>query len=265
VSNLAIRRIGAGGVEPDVSAGVLVKNSPFSSVVVSTVSNDVTAFQSDGVDLLFSRGSTIRGNTLARNAFNGMFVLSSPDSRVIGNALTGNKNQGVELNSGSDRSVLLGNYAANNVSNGLVVGAVSDVLIENNTLRANPESGLFVFDLHGARISHNHASGNGAGIDLEGGQNGSTDNVLANNDTNRNTFLGLVVENGANHNLVTANTADSNLGAPGQGGGVIIASANGNTVRGNVAIGNDDVGIGVFEGNPGDTKRNVLTGNFRHQ
>ena len=33
-------------------------------------------------------------------------------------------------------------------------------------------------------------------------------------------------------------------------------------VRANVAIGNLDVGIGVFEDQPGDTKGNVLAGNF---
>jgi parallel beta-helix repeat protein len=261
VANLTIRGIGAGGAEPDTSAGVLVKNSPFSSVVASTVTNDVSAFQSDGVDVLSSGWSTIRGNVIARNAWNGMFVLSSPSTSVIGNVLQRNKNEGFELNAGSDHSVVSGNRAANNVSSGLVVGAVSGVRIENNTLSGNPESGLFLFDLHGALISHNHATGNGAGIDLEGGQHGSTNNQLANNDVNRNVFVGLVIENAANHNLVTANTANNNQGAPGEGGGIIVASANGNTLRANQAIGNLDVGIGIFDGNPGDTKRNVLTRN----
>ena len=262
VSSMTIRAIGAGGAEPDTSAGVLVQDSPSSSVLTSTVANDVKAFQSDGVDILSSEGSTIQGNTLASNSWDGLVVLFSPDTRVIGNALQGNKNQGLELNGASDRSVVSGNFAGNNVDNGLVVGDVSGVVIENNFLRGNPDNGLFMFDLHGARITNNQAGGNGGGIDLEGGQNGSTNNVLAGNQTNRNTFVGMVVADGANHNVVMGNTADSNQGVPGQGGGIIIASANGNTVKSNVAIGNLDVGIGVFEDQPGDTKRNVLTGNF---
>ncbi|HEX4429211.1 MAG TPA: right-handed parallel beta-helix repeat-containing protein [Frankiaceae bacterium] len=262
VSNLTIRAIGAGGADPDTSAGVLVQDSSFTSVLKSTVSNDVKAFQSDGVDVLTSPSSTIQGNTLARNNWDGMVVLFSPDTQVIANAFQGNKNQGLELNGSSDRSVVRGNFAANNASNGLTVGASSGVRIENNFLQGNPESGLFMFDLHGARISNNQAGFNGAGIDLEGGQFGSTNNVLSNNATNRNTFVGLIVENAANNNVLTANTADSNQGPPGQGGGIIVASANGNTLRSNVAVGNLDVGIGVFAGDPGDTKRNVLTGNF---
>jgi parallel beta-helix repeat protein len=262
VKNLTIRAIGAGGVEPDTSAGVLVQDSPFTSVVGSTVVNDIKAFQSDGVDVLSSKGSTMQGNTLVRNSWDGMVVLFSPDTHVIGNTFQANKNQGLELNGESDRSVVSGNFAGRNASNGLTVGDVSGVRIENNFLQGNPESGLFMFDLHGATISRNHAGGNGAGIDLEGGQNGSTNNVLSNNQTNRNTFVGLVVENNANQNVLTANTADANQGAPGQGGGIIIASANGNTLRNNVAVNNLDVGIGVFPGDPGDTKRNVLTGNY---
>ena len=44
-------------------------------------------------------------------------------------------------------------------------------------------------------------------------------------------------------------------------GGIIVASATGNKVRDNVANQNLDVGIGVFEGNPGDSAGNVLTHN----
>lgn len=262
VSNVTIRRIGAGGVEGDASAGVLVKDSPFTLVVASTVNNDVNAFQSDGVDVLSSRGSTIKGNTLATNAWDGMVLISSPDSQVTGNALQGNKNQGLELNSGSDRSVVSGNYAAHNVSNGLVVGAVSGVRVQGNELWSNADNGLFLFDVHGALVSNNRAGGNGGGIDLEGGQNGSTNNELSNNDTSHNTSVGIVVADGANHNLVKANTSDGNQGAPGEGGGIIIAAANGNTVLANAVVGNHDVGIGVFADTPGDTKRNVLTRNF---
>lgn len=263
VSHMTIRQIGAGGGESDASAGVQLKNSPYSSVVGSAVSNDVSAFQSDGVDVLSSQGSTIRGNALTNNAWDGMVVLFSPETRVIGNVLKGNKNQGFELNQGSDRSSVIGNYAANNADDGLIVGAVSGLRVENNILQGNPDGGLFMFDLHGSWISHNLAFGNGAGIDLEGGQNGSTNNVIANNDTSRNQFVGLVLENvGADHNLVTANIADDNKGASADGGGgIVLATANGNTVRDNVAVGNRAVGIGVFEQSPGDTKHNVLTRN----
>ena len=122
VSNMTIQGIGAGNVEGDASAGVLVKNSKGTSVLNNKVSNNVVSFQSDGVDVISSPGTTVRGNVLAANSWDGMVVLFSPDSTVTANTVQGNKNQGLELNGASDRSVVSGNFAGNNAVNGLTVG-----------------------------------------------------------------------------------------------------------------------------------------------
>ena len=262
VTHVTIRRIGAGGGETDASAGVLVKDSPRSSVTASTVTNDVVAYQSDGVDVLSSAGTTVSGNRLATNAWDGLVVLASPRTLVVGNALDGNQNQGVEVNGGSDGTVLAQNSAAGNVSNGLVVGDVSNALIEGNTLTGNGDGGLFMFDLHTSRVIGNQAHGSGVGINLDGGQNGSTGNWVAYNDTSRNLGVGLVVADGANHNAVVGNVSNANQGPPGQGGGIIIFGATGNTVRGNMASRNLDVGIGVDENQPGDSAGNTLKANM---
>ena len=260
VNRVRIRTIGAGGGENDFSAGVLVKDSPNTVVAASTVMNDVSAFQSDGVDVLSSARTTLSGNRIVNNAWNGVFVLGSPGTRVIGNALDGNQNEGIEVNLGSDATLLAGNHASNNVSNGLVVGAVNGARVEGNTLTGNGESGLFMFDLHHSRVSANRAGGNGVGIDLEGGQHGSTGNRITGNDASRNVG-GLVVADGANDNLVAANVANANRGGADDGGGIVLFAVTGNTVRGNVANRNQDVGIGVFEDQPGDTTDNVLPAN----
>ena len=261
VSKMTIRQIGAGGVQGETSAGVLVKESPNTSVSKTMVSNDVSAFQSDGVDVLFSARAVISGNRLTRNAWDGMFVFFSPGTRVVGNTLDGNQNQGVEVNSGSGHILLAGNDAAGNGSNGLVVGAISGAQIWHNTLTGNGASGLFMFDLLHSSISHNRAHANGVGIDLEGGQHGSRGDLVMNNDTSRNDFAGLVIANGSNNNFVAGNLSNANQGSPGNGGGIVLLSVTGNTVRGNVANLNLSVGIGVFEGNPGDSAGNVVTDN----
>jgi parallel beta-helix repeat protein len=261
VSSLTIRKIGAGGGENDTSAGVLVKDSPNTLVTASTVANDVSAFQSDGVDVLSSAGTTVSGNRIADNAWDGMVVIASPGTRVIGNALDGNQNQGIEVNAGSDGTLLAGNQARNNVSSGLVVGAVSGARIEGNTLTGNGDSGLFMFDLLNSRVSANRAGGNGVGIDLEGGQNGSTGNRIANNDASHNAHAGLVVADGANDNVIAANVSNANQGGPDDGGGIVLVAVTGNMVVGNVANRNRDVGIGVFEDQPGDSTRNILKAN----
>ena len=262
VSHLTIRKIGAGGGENDASAGVLVKDSPNTSVTASTVTNEVTAYQSDGVDVLSSADVLVSRNTIANNAWNGMFVLLSPGTRVIGNALDGNQNQGVEVNSGSDGTLLSGNRAAKNVSDGLVVGAISGARIERNTLTGNGDTGLFMFDLLNGRVSDNRADTNAVGMDLEGGQNGSSDNRIANNDTSGNAQAGLVVAHSANNNVIVDNVSNANQGGPFAGGGIVLVGVTGNTVSSNVANRNRDVGIGVFEDQPGDSIANVLTGNL---
>jgi parallel beta-helix repeat protein len=261
VRNLRIRKIGAGGVEGDASAGVLLDHSPHSMVTGSTITNDVSAYQSDGVDVLSSAAVTVRGNTIARNSWDGMAVISSPWTTVVGNALDGNQNQGIEVNAASDHTVLTRNHARNNVSDGLVVGAVSDAVIEDNTLTGNGDSGVFMFDLLNSRISDNRASGNGVGINLDGGQHGSRGNQILKNDTSHNLAVGLVVSDRADRNTVSGNVSDANQGAPGEGGGIILEAVTGNRVRDNVANGNLDVGIGIFEDSPGDAAGNVLTGN----
>jgi parallel beta-helix repeat protein len=134
------------------------------------------------------------------------------------------------------------------------------VQIDHNTVSGNGDNGIFMFDLLAGRISHNRAGGNGAGIDLEGGQHGSTGNQIAGNDTSRNLFAGIIVDN-ADQNLVSHNVSNGNLGAPGEGGGIIIVAANNNVVRANLVVGNHDVGIGVFEDQPGDTTHNTLARN----
>jgi large repetitive protein len=260
VYKVTIRKIGAGGGETDASAGVQIKNSPYTSVVASTVSNDVVAFQSDGVDVLSSPGAILSGNRLAKNSWNGSVVIDSPGTHVIGNTLVGNQHEGIEVNAGSDRVLVAWNRAENNVSDGVVVGAISKATIEFNTLTGNHDTGLFMFDLHNSLISHNRAGGNGTGIDLEGGQFGSTGNQISNNDTSGN-FTGLVVGDAANHNVIEGNISNANKGKPGEGGGIIVASATGNTVRGNFAIQNRGVGIGVFEDTPGDAAGNKLARN----
>ena len=70
-----------------------------------------------------------------------------------------------------------------------------------------------------------------------------------------------MVAGGANDNVIVGNVSTANQGAPDEGGGIVLVAVTGNTVRGNVANRNRDVGIGVFEDQPGDSTGNVLTGN----
>ena len=269
VENLRISRIGAGGGESDASAGVLVKNSARVVVKGCTVSNDVVAFQSDGIDVVFSPDARVLDNLVVRNAWNGMFVLASPRSRIVGNRLDQNQNQGIEVNFGSDGAEVRDNRARGNVADGIVVGAVSGAKVSGNDTRGNADTGIFLFDLVDSSVVGNDARGNVVGIVLAGGQNGSHGNRLDGNDTSRNAQAGLVLDTQADDNTIIGNVSNANQGRPGEGGGIIVIDSVGNALVRNIANGNLDVGIGVFENSPGSAagnslRRNVANGNGGH-
>jgi parallel beta-helix repeat protein len=261
VRGLTIRRIGAGGIEGEpVSAGIAMVDSPGSQIGQNDVSNDVVAFQADGVDLLNSPGSTVQANNLSHNNWNGLVLIESADSQVIGNALDANGNNGTEVNGASDRTALSANRANGNASIGIVVGSARATRVLGNSARGN-DVGFFFFDLHDSLISLNSASGNREGLDLAGGQFGSDGNRLIGNAANRNSSSGISVFEGANDNILAGNVANENQGPIGNGGGIFIVASTGNQLFANVANANLDTGIAILEDTPGDSAGNSLRGN----
>ena len=233
-------RIGAGGVEPQTSAGILIDGSPGVRVVDSVVRNEVDAFQSDGVVVLGSPGTVLRGNRLERNAWNGAVVIESPGARVTGNELDGNGNNGLEVNGASDGAVVALNHAAGNAQFGLVVGASSDARVVGNDVSGNPEAGILSFDLSTGCWRATSATGNGVGILLRGGQTGSHGNRVLANRAVRNARRGHPARSGA----------DDNRGARQRGErqrrgrlGIIVFEGTGNVLTDNVANANAAVGI----------------------
>jgi parallel beta-helix repeat protein len=261
VRGLTIRRIGAGGVEGEpVSAGIAILDSPGSRVVGNDVANDVEAFQSDGADVINSGGSVVRGNSLSHNSWDGLVLLTSPQSRITGNRFDANGNNGIEVNGDSDGVTVSGNGADDNTLFGIVVGAARNTRVIGNTASRN-DTGLFFFDLHASLISENSATANRSGLELSGGQFGSDGNRLTGNTANRNGETGIGVADGASSNVVSGNTANGNQGTNGDGGGIRVLAATGNQLLGNVANANLDTGILIGESDPGDTTGNSLKNN----
>jgi parallel beta-helix repeat protein len=261
VRDLKIWAIGEGGAEGEpVSAGILIQDSPGSKVAGNDVANDVQAFQSDGADVIASEGTVVQGNRLSHNNWNGLVLLESANSRVIGNELDGNANNGTEVNGGSDSTWVAGNRADGNASAGIVLGSAHDAHVAGNSAEAN-DVGFFFFDLHDSVISANEASGNHEGLDLAGGQFGSDGNRVVGNTASHNGSTGISLFERANDNVVAGNVANDNQGPIGEGGGIVIAVSTGNQLLSNTANGNADSGIALFEDAPGDAAGNTLKRN----
>ncbi len=260
VRGLTIRRIGDGGVEPEASAGIALHGSPNGQIVGNDVANDVSAWQADGADVVDSPGSLVQGNRLNHNAWDGLALIGSANSRVVGNELNGNANHGTEINGGCDNVAVTGNHADGNQNVGIVLGSARGVRVAGNSTSGN-DTGIFFFDLHDSLITLNTAHDNRDGIDLLGGQFGSGGNRVIGNVTNHNSSTGLGIAFGADDNVVTGNIANENQGGLGEGGGIYVVASINNQLIGNVANGNLDTGIAVYEDYPGGAAGNSVKSN----
>ncbi|MDQ1477945.1 MAG: hypothetical protein QOE62_3174 [Actinomycetota bacterium] len=273
VRGLTIRAIGAGGVDGQFSTGIAVDNSPATRISGNDISNDVVAFEADGIVVKASPGTRIDHNRLNRNSWDGLFVFASPQSRVDRNVADANPNNGMAVNGSSDLTRLTGNDTSRNGNVGIAAGAMRRAVIDWNTADRNgfgmnaEDTGLFFFDLHDSEIDHNTASRNIVGIDLFGGLHGSTGNHVVGNVANDNQIIGVVIDvgdggtltNGANGNTVIGNVADRNRGSVADDGGGIGVFGTGNRLRRNHANGNTANGLLVR------TAGNTLTLNVANE
>ena len=240
VRGVTVRRIGDGGVENEpVSAGIAISGSPRSRVIGNDVSNDVKAFQADGVDVLDSPGSVVTRNRLVRNSWNGLVLIGSAGSRIAHNTLDDNGNNGVEVNGASDSVVVVANRARGNAQIGIVVGSAHRVRVVGNRAATN-DTGFLFFDLHDSLIGANRARANHDGLVLSGGQFGSDGNRLVGNVANENRGSGIAI--------VEDNKGD----------------ATGNSLKGNTAKRNADHGMDAVAGTI-DKGGNHASGNAKPQ
>lgn len=252
---LTVRRIGAGAKEGDICAGIFLLQSTGTTIMASDVSNQVQAFQVNGIDVYDSPGTRVEQSRFDRNAGHGIAVFRSPTSRLVGNQLEGNRQIGIQVNNDSDSTWVIDNQARGNRSAGIAIGAIRNGLVLHNTVTGNGDVGLLLFDLSDSVARGNHASSNTNGIVLYGGQagvaafggkHGSRRNRLAGNSATKNTRAGIVVRGDGGKEVADDNTLSGNIAnGNGRGGGIVIeGSANGNTIRGNTA--NASAGHGIL-------------------
>jgi parallel beta-helix repeat protein len=255
---LRVRKIGTGCKQGDICAGIFLFKSFGSKIANCIISNDVRAFQVNGIDVYNSPGTHVEQNRILRNAGEGLVIFGSPRTRVSGNELDANRN-GMDANNGSDSIAVTGNHARGNRLAGIAVGALRGARVVRNVASGNGDDGLFLFDLRNSLVRGNRASGNFTGLHLYGGQggvaqfggkHGATGNRLIGNSATRNSHAGIWVKgddrrDSVDENLVSGNLADRN----GRAGGIAVqASARGNELRGNMANANSGHGITAVRG-----------------
>jgi len=256
---LTIRKIGAGCGHGEICAGINLFQSGGSTIRHCVVSNDVHAFQVNGIDIFNSPGMRIENNRFVRNEGVGISVYGSPETRVVGNQLEHNRQEGIVVNNSSDGALVSGNRAVGNGSAGIAVGGSRRARVLSNTSTGNGDDGLFLFDLQDSLVRGNHVSRNYTGIHLYGGsggvagfggKRGPAHNRLVANTSTSNKYAGIWVKGDnrkfeVQHNLLSRNKANGN----GRAGGIVVqGSVSANRLQGNTANANAGRGIAAARG-----------------
>jgi parallel beta-helix repeat protein len=255
---LTVRMIGAGARKGDISAGIFLFKSPRTTITDNVISNQVRAFQVNGIDVYNSAGARVERNRITRNPGEGISLFASPKSRVVGNRLDRNR-EGMDANSSSDFLRVEGNHASGNRDAGIAVGALRGAQVLGNAVSENGDDGLFLFDLRDSVARGNQASGNFTGIHLYGGQggvaqyggkHGSRNNRLLGNRAINNAHTGIWVKGDNRKEAVDRNVLSGNVASRnGPAGGIVVeGSAGGNRLRRNTANANAGHGIVTARG-----------------
>jgi len=168
----------------DTGIGIAVGRVGLTCVATSSVhinNGTVTQFD-DGIQLCSATDAHINNVTATQNE-NGFQLIDSDDNHLNGNTASDNQD-GIDLNNDSDDNKINGNNASGNSGDGIE--------LDNSD---------------GNELIGNTASDNGAdGIDLDDADH----NTVRANKTNDNGDHGIEVNNGANENLLQANTSTGN-------------------------------------------------------
>jgi len=217
---------GLGAAAPFGSDGV-DNTGGYDNVVIKN--GTVREFET-GVSLVGTTGNVVRNLTVSANRTDGFFVdgfasLDSFDNQLMGNRISANGGNGIDLR-GSSGNVIRANGSTGNSGVGIALTFSSlNNAVNDNVLTGNGGQGIFVLE-------------------------GANGNTLARNVIAANTLTGILIANSSR------NGAGSNRIAENGGGGLGIVSdlpevSDANTLTRNAVIGNASDGIFVDAGTTG--------------
>jgi len=254
-------------VHSNLLFGIYLSNSNNITLASNTMFNNI-----NGINLVFSSGNTISGNTVSEdtlisnthsiflnNSHNnklesntvsncdyGIAMRYSNNNNLTNNGASGN-NRGIYLTLTSSTNKLSGNQVNSNLMSGIILDrAGSGNNLINNTVRLNAANGIWLANSSNNYLTNNDASQNSKGIYLQSSASGNT---LSGNTVNSNTGHGIVLENAGSNNRLTGNTANSNTRY-----GFYLVSSSNNFLLNNVAS-NGEKGI-YIESSSGTTISN---------
>ena len=221
---------------------------------------------------------TISNNVIDSNLGNGINAQVVTDLSVSLNALVGNLQSGLQITDASQsstRSGVVGNFVTANGQNGIdVAGSVNDLTLTSNTIGStvsstNKKDGVLITaspstsgDGTSVTLTGNNSAGNGQdGLQLDGAlgvrissgnvfnsnlsngvelSDGASGNTLTGGTISSNAVNGILIATGSNNNSVNSATIDSNLG-----NGVDVVNSINNSVSYATILANQGNGVDI--------------------
>ena len=209
----------------------------------NAVSNDVHAFQADGIVFLQSKRARSRATARASNAWNGIAVIDSPEAHIEDNRTERNVNSGI-LVANAPGVRIDGNRSNRHEhpdTGGIVVSATENATITDNRTNGNTTGISLELGAASAKVARNTVSGGGDGIALlesdgntverntvssvggvgsdldafgppDATPNGSDDNTIARNQVKASGLAGIAIFGASDGNRLTSNVATSSHG-----------------------------------------------------
>ena len=223
-----------------------------------TVRNGVVSNFQSGISLSFADDSTVRDLLVRGTTGFGIVGSNSNGNRILRNTILSPGSQGITFSDSSTGNEISGNTVIGSVLSGIVLldssGTPTDPgnAIVENTLIANPDRAVSLFDSSNNAVRRNAVRGNGIGIHVSE----SDGNTVAGNVLRGQTSFGINLVVGSDANIVRGNTSDAN------NDGIVLNGSSNNIVEENVARGNDFSGIFVNPTSATNTvRRNNVKGN----
>jgi parallel beta-helix repeat protein len=220
-------------------AGLMSYSSSYNSIMENRITSN-----GDGIFLHSSSGNSIRRNYIANNSDGIVLTGSSNYNIIVGNNITANYYDGIDLYSSSYNNIIgnnmIGNEATGNYLQYSSYNSISNNMINNSSL------GLSLYESSNNIISGNNITNNYSGIGLSSSSNNSiSDNYIINN------WIGVTLRvsnlNSIKANLVTNNSI----------GIVLSYSSNNNSISKNNLTTNSAAGIKFSS----SSNYNIIVGN----
>ena len=136
----------------------------------------------------------------------GIYLGSSSNSSISGNNITANNYDGIRIYSSSSYNTISGNSITANNGEGILLGSSSNNTVSGNSITANNYDGIYLDSSSNNTVSGNNITNNDYGIEL----GSSSNNTVSGNSITANNYDGIRIYSSSSYNTISGNSITAN-------------------------------------------------------